>query len=150
MISAILIFCAGAFRGYSELVGFHHDDTIFSGKKAPTSFFGSRQYLRKYKVVSWRNADLNFFLDAGATVQRPLNNWYYKLFSIRYKERFPLSATMLVVFTDSFHLSNFLMSMSFVTALYFAEGHNLIMIPVYLLAWHTGFFTTFNFIFRKR
>ena len=31
-------------------------------------------------------------------------NWYYRLFKIKYKERFPLSATLLVSLTDGYHL----------------------------------------------
>jgi len=30
-------------------------------------------------------------------------NWYYKLFSLKYKERFPLSGSLLIAFTDAYH-----------------------------------------------
>lgn len=34
-------------------------------------------------------------------------NWYYKLFKIKYKERFPGSATIFVTLTDGYHLTQF-------------------------------------------
>lgn len=30
-------------------------------------------------------------------------NWYYKLTGLKYKERFPLSGSLLVAFTDKYH-----------------------------------------------
>lgn len=35
----------------------------------------------------------------------PLDNWYYRLFKIPHRERFPGSATIFVTFTDFYHLS---------------------------------------------
>jgi hypothetical protein len=37
-------------------------------------------------------------------IDAPKDNWYYRYFKIGYKERFPLSATLLVFVTDAYHL----------------------------------------------
>lgn len=55
-------------------------------------FWGVRSWVRKY-----------------ATIRDPLSDlaprtWYYRFFKISYKERFPLSATLLVCLTDGYHL----------------------------------------------
>ena len=36
-------------------------------------------------------------------IERAPKNWYYRLTGVRYKEKFPLSATLLVAFTDRYH-----------------------------------------------
>jgi hypothetical protein len=54
-------------------------------------FWGHDSYIRKYKLVK------------GARLS-PGVGWYYKFFKIKYKERFPLSATFLVLATDGYHL----------------------------------------------
>ena len=61
----------------------------------PTGFWGSEQWKRKYK------------LRHGFTFPAP-RTWYYKAFNIKYRERFPLSATALVFITDGFHLTQWL------------------------------------------
>lgn len=37
------------------------------------------------------------------------NTWYYRFFKLAYKEKFPLSATFLVLYTDAYHASQALM-----------------------------------------
>jgi len=56
-------------------------------------FWGNNSWLRKYKSYESNGVDL---------VDAP-DNWYYRFFKIKYKERFPLSATFLVSFTDGYH-----------------------------------------------
>lgn len=58
------------------------------------SFWGKSSDLKKYK---WD------FVPVDAP-----NNWYYRFFKIKYKERFPLSATALVFLTDGYHFCQFL------------------------------------------
>lgn len=41
--------------------------------------------------------------ERGALIPAP-GGWYYKLFKLKYKERFPLSATALVWLTDRWHM----------------------------------------------
>lgn len=59
----------------------------------PTGFWGSESWKRKYQ---W-NADYVLVLNDGH------QNWYEKLFKIKYKEKFFLSSTLLVSLTDGQH-----------------------------------------------
>lgn len=59
-------------------------------------FWGVRSWNRKYK---W---------DTNGIVIRAPKNLYYKYFArVPFKERFPLSATLLVFTTDGYHLMQF-------------------------------------------
>lgn len=61
-------------------------------------FFGENSDLAKYHN---QHADKTKF-----QVAIPLNNlWYYDFFRVKYREAFPLSATMLSFVTDFYHLS---------------------------------------------
>lgn len=70
--------------------------------KVAWGFFGGESWANKYA----RNHKDNDFIDAPDT-------WYYRFFGLTYKERFPLSATALVLFTDGYHLFQFLMKICF-------------------------------------
>jgi hypothetical protein len=63
-------------------------------------FWDDDSYLRKYKLTP------------ESTVMKAPENWYYRFFKIKYKERFPLSATFLVNLTDGYHL---MQSLSFLS-----------------------------------
>ena len=52
---------------------------------------GTDHWKRKYKRAS-----------GGQLVPAP-NTWYYRFFNLKYKERFPLSATLLVFIVDKWH-----------------------------------------------
>jgi hypothetical protein len=60
-------------------------------QKEDASFWGNDSWLRKYKLD-----------DKKQLIEAP-HTWYYRFFKIKYKERFPLSATFLVNFTDGYH-----------------------------------------------
>lgn len=64
----------------------------------PTGFWGVDSWKRKYAF----NGDYVLVPNEGH------KNWYQKLFRIRYKEKFFLSSTLLVMFTDSMHFFQFL------------------------------------------
>lgn len=61
------------------------------------NFWGENSYYRKYTSI----------------MQPPLDNWYYRLFKIGYKERWPTSATFTVFLTDGWHLCQFLFTILF-------------------------------------
>lgn len=146
----MLFLFAGAFRGIAELLWFHHTKSIWSAKVHPMSFFGARSDLRKYK----------FTRDRMAAAYPAPENWYYKIFDIRYKERFPLSATFMVWLTDGAHMSNMLMrvclSMACITATWnfnpaASSWHELVkLLAYYFIAWSLGFLITHNLIFQRR
>jgi hypothetical protein len=85
MILPLSLICLSvAFYSVKELCA--HGKIRFS--KKDTDFWGTKSYLRKYNdVLGW-----------------PEYNWYYDLFKITYKERWPTSATFTVAFTDAMHL----------------------------------------------
>lgn len=64
-------------------------------------FWGSGSWWRKYKTET----------DSRFTLAKAPDNFYYRFFKIKYKEKFPLSATFLVSFTDGYHL---MQSISFI------------------------------------
>jgi hypothetical protein len=67
------------------------------GQKGDASFWGEDSWRRKY---------------TKSYVFLPPDNWYYRMFNIQLRERFPLSATFLVSLTDGYHLTQ---SLSFLT-----------------------------------
>lgn len=70
-------------------------------QKGVYGFWDEKSHYRKYKK-DWSKDPL------GYDRFPPPDNWYYRFFKIKYKERFPLSATFLVTFTDGYHLMQFL------------------------------------------
>lgn len=64
-------------------------------------FWGKDSWVRKYKCKYT-------LLKTGSFIRefdKAPNTWYYRFFKIKYKERFPFSATFLVMFTDGMHLT---------------------------------------------
>jgi len=95
-----------------SLQPFRHDKTLWS-KLELTHFFGLHSWARKYYTFLWDNAVAP-------------DNWYYRFFKIKHKERFPLSATALVFLTDGFHLMQWLAINFFTLSIAFALGDVLI------------------------
>jgi len=97
MISLLLLIPAIAAYSISQLQ--QHGKLRWSYLKIE-SFWGEFGWRKKYK---WD--EQGTFLPAPKT-------WYYRFFKIKYKERFPLSATFLVAITDGYHLSQSVMFLS--------------------------------------
>ena len=94
MILSLLLFALSVvFYALKESAA--HGKLKWSGD--PYGFWGSESYERKYK----RNY---MFEDTYKKYDAP-KNWYYKLSGVKYREKFPLSSTLLVMFTDGVHLS---------------------------------------------
>lgn len=70
-----------------------------------TDFWGNNSWMRKYNFKGDMYHDL------------PPDNWYYRFFKIKYKERFPGSATIFVTFTDGFHLCQMLFKVFLIASL---------------------------------
>jgi hypothetical protein len=92
IISLVLLGIGIAAYSISQLL--QHEKFKWSG--AGYTFWGGRTALRKYKFP----------------LESYQGNWYYRFFKIKYKERFPLSATFLVNLTDGYHL---MQSLSFLS-----------------------------------
>ena len=87
-------------------------------------FWDDDSYLRKYKLTP------------ESTVIKAPDTWYYRFFKIKYKERFPLSATFLVSITDSYHLLQSLSFLSMAGAIYLFSGINFFIIWGLILLVH--------------
>jgi len=70
--------------------------------RKPYSFWGTESWVRKYDHI-------RPYASERAVILAAPDNWYYRLFKIKYKERFPLSATALVFVTDGYHLTQWIM-----------------------------------------
>src|ERR1043165_9244917 len=67
-----------------------HDQGKLKGFGPDEGFFGFNQYRRKYK-------------DGNALTPKE-KTWYYTFFKLKYREAYPLSATLLAWTTDGYHL----------------------------------------------
>lgn len=92
----------------------------------PTSFFGKESWKRKYK---------RDHIDRLTPAPRAL---YYRIFNLKYKEAFPLSATLLVFVTDYYHFFQFVtfQSMFAVVAIHHNFWTWIILLNV---VWKAGF-----------
>lgn len=83
-----------------------------------TSFFNSQSWVRKYYLTGRQDNDMidvdyYFGIDTLGYLRLKtiphlvwvLPQWYYDHFKVRYVERFPFSATLLVFVTDAYHLA---------------------------------------------
>lgn len=82
-------------RAISELQQ-HHKLRWQDEEKDYFSFWGRNSWVRKYKRSNGKSTAI------FQVIKKP--NWYYRLFKLKYKERFPLSATFLVSITDGYHM----------------------------------------------
>jgi len=111
ILSTLFILLAAASYGIMSRI--HHGNLLWS--KNEYDFWGNNSGRRKYKFP----------------YQPPLDNWYYKLFRLSYREKFPLSATVLVSITDGFHQIQFWMIKFLILAIVFYN-------PLFSFWWDTG------------
>lgn len=89
-LSIVLLVLAIACRTCSELS--LHGKLRLS--KHAGDFWSGDSWTRKYKTYENNGVDI---------VDAP-NTWYYRFFKLKYKERWPTSATFTVFLTDGYHL----------------------------------------------
>lgn len=96
--SLALLCLSAPFYAYCAL----HDEGKLHGFGPDEGFFGFNQYRRKYKSVP---REIGGWVVAGQTsaIKAP-DTWYYRFFKLKYKEKFPFSATFLAFLTDGYHL----------------------------------------------
>lgn len=100
-----LIFVAGASKGFNETLQFHWKEFRRQFPKA------NAQWL--YPAVSWKNKYKNGDPEAGA--------------------KFPLSTSLLIMFTDQYHLNNFINKAAWGSALVIKIGEGKKPFKYYLL-----------------
>jgi len=93
IIGCVCFMLAIACYAVVQTLQLRHDMSIWRSVRAD-SFFGIGSWYRKYDKK---------FLDRPAP-----SNWYYRRFGIRYKEKFPGSATVFVFLTDAMHFFQFM------------------------------------------
>jgi len=78
------------------------------------------------KTKSWKNKwKIN---KGGRRIKEDKKRWYYLWkFTPKYKERFPLSSSLLVLITDGWHLAQFFMLNLITLAVIFAPGYENIL-----------------------
>jgi hypothetical protein len=81
---------------------------------ADNNFWGSNSWERKWE---WQGSLIHRGNQTERVFTKAPKTWYYKLFNLKYKERFPGSATAFVALTDGYHASQFVALMSFCGAI---------------------------------
>lgn len=96
MIALVCLFIYGLAKGIGDTMLYRYNDSIFANLK-------NQQYFDP--VLSWQNK-----YNISALPTKP---WYYfGLYTPKYKERFPYSATIFVGFLDAWHLTNWIRNRS--------------------------------------
>lgn len=123
IITGSLVFTAGASKGFNETLVFHWKAFHKKFPKANPQWYNP--------AVSWRNKYKDGDDDAGP--------------------RFPLSTSVLVMFTDQYHLNNFINRMSWTATVVIKIGegkkpilHYLYDLVYYALCHQAGFFLTYK------
>lgn len=98
-------------------------------------FWGKYSNTRKYKNI----AKGNRFIP-----EHPGNNWYYRFFKIKYKERFLFSTTFLINFTDGYHLCQSISFLSLAGCVSLLSGISFWYVWLGVLAVHAGVYRAFQ------
>ena len=102
--------------------------------KRNDDFWNVDSFTRKYKWKAASKDPLGY--DIIPMPDKAPDNWYYRFFKIKYKERFPLSATFLVSITDSYHALQSLSFLSMAGCVYVLSGINFLIIWGLILLVH--------------
>jgi hypothetical protein len=127
LYSFALVVLAGTCWGFTSRHLFHS----VSRNENPTGFFGKESWLRKYKLDH---------------IDRPIKakrTFYTRLFNVKYKERFPLSSTLLVFLTDYYHAGQFLTIKALTLALALQTNNWLLTFIAASVLYHIGFHLTY-------
>lgn len=108
-ITSLFLILGVACYAYMTFLTFHNPNTSPFKKY---TFFGSESWVRKYAKAPDPNGRI-----VSYNLYAPPDNWYYDVFNIRYKEKFPGSATIFVFVTDAFHLAQWFMIKFFILAM---------------------------------
>ena len=128
MISLILMVVAGAFNAVMDKIAFTFSSSIF--KDLNPMFWNVSQ--------SWKNQ--------WKWPLVPFTGWwYFGLYKPKYQEHFPYSTTMLVMFTDAWHLAKALMLLCVMLAA-------VVYVPMFnwfidLVLLYCGFTVTFTYMY---
>ncbi len=98
----------------------------------------SQQELFKENNLDWK-------MKYKDPLERAKRNWYTQLFKLKYKERFPLSGSFLVAFTDRYHRYQMFFKILICAAIVMYRPLFWFDSLIYFVAWGI----TFTLVFRK-
>jgi len=98
MIGVLFLLLAIFFYAVISVLKFRYEQSVFT--KWP-KLFGPDSWENKYKKFQ----RVNYLVAAP-------DNWYYRLLNLKYRERFPGSASVFVWLTDGFHFVQMLFTFS--------------------------------------
>jgi len=131
MIGFLIVIIYSFLKGYFDLV---------LGEKIKSFRFieNLAEKVRLWMGESWKNKYKQIKLygtEDYVFIPAP-NNRYYRFFKLKYKEAFPLSATLFVAFTDNYHLISAIISFNliFLICLYYSHSFWLFCI-LFLSLW---------------
>lgn len=136
--TAVFVMLAAACYAFNSYWYFH-------GRKSRRpiySFWGKESGNRKY-ARSKHSAPDRYDLVAAP------DNWYYDLFVIKYKEKFPLSATVLVFVTDGYHLVQWFFIKFLILAMVVRYDHGIVFMWWNALCLYILWLIVFNVIYTR-
>ena len=98
MIALVCLFIYGVAKAIGDTLLYRYDQSLFSNLSNQEFYDPSLSWKNKYDLTTCQT-------------KAP---WYYlNLYTPKYKEAFPYSTTILVAFTDAWHLTNWIRNRSF-------------------------------------
>lgn len=131
LLAILFLIMAVGCRAISELA--LHGKLKWS--KDPQGFWGEDSWYRKYKSDPTNH---RYGMTPAPTT------YYYKLFNLKYKEAFPLSATFLVFATDGMHAAQFAYHIFLALSLSMFSGESFFWFWPGILAVHASFYRIFS------
>lgn len=114
MISILFLSLAAVCYAVKTYLTFHNTDKRQADKY---NFWGTESWNRKYKKANIIGQPLISYNKYAAP-----DNLYYSFFDIKYREKFPWSATALVFVTDGYHLVQWFMIKFIILAMTVSYG----------------------------
>ncbi len=140
--TAVFLMLAAACHAFNTFWYFHGNKS----KRHPFSFFGIDSWKRKYKRSTYSVFPHN---ERVYDLIAAPDNWYYDIFKIRYKEKFPLSATVLVFVTDGYHLVQWFMIKFLILAMVVRYDHGIKFIWWNAICLYILWLIVFNVVYTK-
>lgn len=145
LIYITLIYWASKmFNAGMDVKQFRFHDSIFGKGKQYNmyGFWGSNSWKRKYSTFRPLRLLMKDRNPWGEELLLPpesgLYGWYHSFFNLKFKERFPLSATALVFLTDGWHLMQLFMWLSYLGAIAIAINSDTAVtssLLIWFMAW---------------
>lgn len=110
--------------------------------KEGNGFWDSSSWKRKYKI-KWLKSKDGSLPDFGQFIPAP-TTYYYKLFNLKYKERFLGSATFLVFATDGMHAAQFAYHIFLALSLSQFSGYSFFIFWIGIVGAHATFYRIFS------